>query len=76
VREKKRTSVFIAHRLRTIYDSDIIIVLKAGGVAEQGTHQELIDRDGLYSELWSAQETMFTEKEEDETDKGDVKAKK
>lgn len=76
MREKKRTSVFIAHRLRTIYDSDIIIVLKAGGVAEQGTHQELIDRDGLYSELWSAQETMFTEKEEDETDKGDVKAKK
>lgn len=62
MREKKRTSVFIAHRLRTIYDSDIIIVLKAGGVAEQGTHQELIDRDGLYSELWSAQETMFTDK--------------
>jgi ABC transporter ATM len=68
--------VFIAHRLRTIYDSDIIIVLKAGGVAEQGTHQELIDRDGLYSELWSAQETMFTEKEEDETENGDGKAKK
>jgi ABC transporter ATM len=76
VREKKRTSVFIAHRLRTIYDSDIIIVLKAGGVAEQGTHQELIDRDGLYSELWSAQETMFTEKDEDETEKGDGTAKK
>ena len=76
MREKKRTSVFIAHRLRTIYDSDIIIVLKAGGVAEQGTHQELIDRDGLYSELWSAQETMFTEKEEDETENGDGTAKK
>ena len=76
MREKKRTSVFIAHRLRTIYDSDIIIVLKAGGVAEQGTHQELIDRDGLYSELWSAQETMFTEKEDDETETVDGKAKK
>ena len=76
MREKKRTSVFIAHRLRTIYDSDIIIVLTAGGVAEQGTHQELIDRDGLYSELWSAQETMFTEKDEDETEKGDGTAKK
>jgi ABC transporter ATM len=69
VREKKRTSVFIAHRLRTIYDSDIIIVLKAGGVAEQGTHQELVDRDGLYSELWSAQETMFTEKEDESKEK-------
>ena len=76
MREKKRTSVFIAHRLRTIYDSDIIIVLKAGGVSEQGTHQELIDRDGLYSELWSAQETMFTEKEDDETETVDGKAKK
>ena len=76
LKEKARTSVFVAHRLRTIYDSDIIIVLKAGGVAEQGTHQELIDRDGLYSELWSAQETMFTEKEEDETENGDGTAKK
>jgi ATP-binding cassette subfamily B (MDR/TAP) protein 7 len=60
VREKKRTSVFIAHRLRTIYDSDVIIVLREGNVAESGTHQELVDRDGLYSELWSTQETMFT----------------
>ena len=76
MREKKRTSVFIAHRLRTIYDSDIIIVLKAGGVAEQGTHQELINRDGLYSELWSAQETMFTEKEDSAQDKGGVERKK
>ncbi|KAF9696295.1 hypothetical protein EKO04_005337 [Ascochyta lentis] len=78
VREKKRTSVFIAHRLRTIYDSDIIIVLKAGGVAEQGTHQELIDRDGLYSELWSAQETMFIDveaKDEEEGGKGEEAGK-
>lgn len=76
MREKKRTSVFIAHRLRTIYDSDIIIVLKAGGVAEQGTHQELIDRDGLYSELWSAQETMFTEKDAEKEGEGEAEGKK
>ena len=76
MREKKRTSVFIAHRLRTIYDSDIIIVLKAGGVAEQGTHQELIDRDGLYSELWSAQETMFTDKDNGEDKEREDKTKK
>ena len=63
MKEKKRTSVFIAHRLRTIYDSDVIIVLKEGNVAESGTHQQLIDRDGLYSELWSAQETMFADAE-------------
>ncbi|KAI1371179.1 P-loop containing nucleoside triphosphate hydrolase protein [Hypoxylon crocopeplum] len=59
LREKSRTSVFVAHRLRTIYDADLIIVLKEGRVAEQGTHKELIDRGGLYSELWSAQETLF-----------------
>ncbi|KAF5019339.1 hypothetical protein F66182_8667 [Fusarium sp. NRRL 66182] len=59
LREKGRTSVFVAHRLRTIFDSDLIIVLKEGQVAEMGTHRELIDRDGVYAELWSAQETMF-----------------
>lgn len=60
LREKARTSVFIAHRLRTIYDADLIIVLKEGRVAEQGTHNELIDKGGLYSELWSVQETWFS----------------
>jgi ABC-type sugar transport system ATPase subunit len=53
LKDKRRTSVFIAHRLRTVYDSDLIIVLKAGQVAESGTHAELIDHGGLYSELWS-----------------------
>lgn len=53
LKEKSRTSVFVAHRLRTIYDADLIIVLREGSVAEMGTHQELIDRDGLYSELWT-----------------------
>ncbi|PNP60276.1 hypothetical protein THARTR1_00300 [Trichoderma harzianum] len=61
LREKGRTSVFVAHRLRTIFDSDLIIVLKEGHVAEMGTHRELIDRAGVYAELWSAQETMFHE---------------
>ncbi|KAK2035639.1 ABC transporter [Colletotrichum zoysiae] len=59
LREKSRTSVFVAHRLRTIFDADLIIVLKEGNVAEMGTHRELIDRGGLYAELWSAQETLF-----------------
>ncbi|KAH8661442.1 iron ABC-transporter-like protein [Tricladium varicosporioides] len=61
LKEKARTSVFVAHRLRTIYDSDKIIVLKEGQVAESGTHRELIDTGGVYSELWSAQETLFDE---------------
>lgn len=53
LREKGRTSVFVAHRLRTIFDSDLIIVLKEGRVAEMGSHRELIDSAGLYAELWS-----------------------
>ncbi|KAH8595254.1 iron ABC-transporter-like protein [Bisporella sp. PMI_857] len=68
LKEKARTSVFVAHRLRTIYDSDKIIVLKEGRVAESGTHRELIDTGGVYSELWSAQETLFNNDGEIEID--------
>ncbi|EON63797.1 iron-sulfur clusters transporter atm1, mitochondrial [Coniosporium apollinis CBS 100218] len=65
LKEKKRTSVFVAHRLRTIYDSDLIIVLSGGDVAESGTHEKLIDQGGVYSELWSAQEMKFGDNAED-----------
>ena len=58
LKEKARTSVFVAHRLRTIYDSDKIIVLKEGQVAESGTHRELIDTGGVYSELWSGKSNL------------------
>jgi ATP-binding cassette subfamily B (MDR/TAP) protein 7 len=61
IKEKARTSIFIAHRLRTIYDCDVIFVLKEGLVAESGTHEQLINKGGLYSELWSAQELMYTD---------------
>ncbi|PQE13334.1 iron-sulfur cluster transporter ATM1 protein [Rutstroemia sp. NJR-2017a BVV2] len=68
LKERSRTSVFVAHRLRTIFDSDKIIVLKEGSVAESGTHRELIDTGGVYSELWSAQETLFAEAQESNND--------
>lgn len=55
LREKSRTSVFVAHRLRTIFDSDVILVLRNGHLVEQGTHEKLIDSGGLYSELWSGE---------------------
>ncbi|QIW95808.1 hypothetical protein AMS68_001326 [Peltaster fructicola] len=64
IKEKSRTSVFIAHRLRTIYDSDLIIVLKEGAVAEQGTHDQLLSKGGIYAELWNAQELLFNEEDE------------
>ena len=48
-----RTSIVIAHRLSTIKDSDIIFVIDKGMVAESGTHQELLDKRGLYYRLYS-----------------------
>ncbi|KAI4250346.1 MAG: hypothetical protein L6R42_008748 [Xanthoria sp. 1 TBL-2021] len=56
LKDKARTSVFVAHRLRTIYDSDKIIVLKDGCVTESGTHNELLEAGGVYWNLWNAQE--------------------
>ncbi|PVF95822.1 putative ATP-binding cassette transporter protein, mitochondrial [Serendipita vermifera] len=53
---KQRTSIFIAHRLRTVVGADLIIVLRDGGVAEQGTHEELLAKHGLYHSMWIAQE--------------------
>ena len=53
LKEKKRTSVFVAHRLRTIYDCDQILVLKEGQVAEKGSHRDLLERNGIYAELWN-----------------------
>ena len=50
-----RTTFAIAHRLSTIKNADQIVVLEDGKIAEQGTHGELIDRDGLYAHLWGVQ---------------------
>jgi ABC-type multidrug transport system fused ATPase/permease subunit len=52
---KGRTVITIAHRLSTIRDADKIIVLDGGIVAEQGTHDELLDRKGIYAELHRVQ---------------------
>jgi ATP-binding cassette subfamily B protein len=52
---KGRTSIAIAHRLSTIRNSDQILVLSGGHLAEKGCHQELIDQDGLYANLYKLQ---------------------
>ncbi|ETW76251.1 ABC transporter [Heterobasidion irregulare TC 32-1] len=53
--DRARTSIFIAHRLRTVVEADLIIVLKEGEVVEQGTHEELIKEGGLYHGMWQQQ---------------------
>lgn len=54
LKEGGRTSIFVAHRLRTIFDADLIVVLKDGAVVELGSHEKLVDSGGVYSELWSS----------------------
>jgi ATP-binding cassette subfamily B protein len=50
-----RTSLVIAHRLSTILAADQILVLEEGRLVEQGTHAELLDKNGLYADLYETQ---------------------
>lgn len=52
---KGRTSFIIAHRLSTIRDADLILVMKEGDIVEQGNHEELMELDGFYAELYNSQ---------------------
>ncbi|XP_050524604.1 ATP-binding cassette sub-family B member 6 [Daktulosphaira vitifoliae] len=50
-----RTTIIVAHRLSTVIHADEIIVLKDGEIFERGRHDDLIDRNGLYADMWSEQ---------------------
>jgi ATP-binding cassette subfamily B protein len=52
---ENRTSFVIAHRLSTIKNADLILVLKDGDIIESGTHDELIEKNGFYAELYNSQ---------------------
>ena len=61
-----RTTLVIAHRLSTIVDADEILVMQEGRIAERGTHQGLLAKDGLYAAMWDRQSKGF------ETDRGEA----
>jgi len=50
-----RTSFIVAHRLSTIKEADVILVMNNGRIIEKGDHRELLDRGGFYAELWNSQ---------------------
>lgn len=52
---KNRTSFVVAHRLKTIVESDLILVMKDGKVIESGTHKSLMEQNGFYKELYQSQ---------------------
>ncbi len=62
---KGKTVIVIAHRLSTIMKMDRIIALDGGAIAEEGTHQELLTKNGLYASLWNHQAGGFLQEDEE-----------
>ena len=60
---KGRTTLVVAHRLSTIIDSDEIIVLDQGRIAEKGTHEQLLKAKSTYAEMWKRQQEAQAKEE-------------
>ena len=55
-----KTVLMIAHRLQTIVHADQIIVMQRGGIAEQGTHEDLMQRQGVYAKMYHEYENSIS----------------
>ena len=56
---QSKTSILISHRLSNVKDADMILVFDQGTIIEQGTHEELMDKKGLYYELFTVQAESY-----------------
>ena len=62
IKDNKSSALIIAHRLSTVADADLIYVMDQGVMAESGTHDELINKSGLYAQMWKNQQQKTREK--------------
>ena len=60
-----RTTFIIAHRIQSVMDADLILVLDHGRIVQRGTHDELMNQDGIYRRIYQAQTRIEAELEEE-----------